>query len=242
LIPKGELLARLVNNLALLIVSIDAAKKKTYESIRRGAKFDRVIDNIRRFNLERNKILINKPELIFRTVLLRRNIEELPDYVRLAKSLEADGIGACHANIFRKDLKNESLVYHKELANRCLKQAKELIDFFGLSIYDFPPLFGDLDTRIDQPEQGADKPCIYLWREIFIEANGDVYPCCASDRQGLLMGNINESPLLDIWNNERYRLLRSTFKNNDLLPACRNCYLRMKSLAPDDENLYLRLK
>lgn len=242
LIPKGKLLTKLVNNLALLVVSIDAARKKTYESIRRGAKFDRVIDNIRRFNLERNKILTNRPELIFRAVLMRRNIEELADYVRLAMSLEVDGIGACHANIFRKDLENESLVFHKELANRYLKQAKELIEFFGLSIYDFPPLFSGSQAGSNQPKQEDSRPCIYPWREIFIEANGDVYPCCAPDRKGLLMGNINESSLRDIWNNDRYRKLRCAFKNNNLLVACRNCYLRKKSLAPDDESLYLRFK
>ena len=240
LLPHGRLLTRLINNLDFLIVSIDSAKKETYESIRRGAKFDKVIDNIRRFNRERNKLLIEKPRLIFWTVLLRRNIEGLPDYVRMAMSLEADGIGACHATIFREDLRSESLVYHKELADRYLAQAKTLIDFFKLPIYEFPPLFAGPDTGTCQARQNLGGPCVYPWKQVFIEANGDVYPCCAADKNGLLMGNMSEESLAQIWNGQRYRALRQSFKSGQLYAVCRNCFLRMKAVTPGSENLYLR--
>jgi len=243
LIPSGSLLTKLVDNLFQLVVSIDAATKSTYEQIRKGANFQQVINNIKRFNFAREKIPAEKrPRLIFWFVLMRRNIEEFPEYVRLAHSLGADGIGACHMTVFQKKLEKESLTYHKQLANHYLRQAKDLIDSFGLEALDFPPLFEENNHPglEEETSHGYNNPCRFPWQEAFIELNGDVYPCCAPDKHGLWMGNILTQPFKEIWNGIRYKSLRRSFKDGYLYPPCRHCYQRLKDKTSDNASIFLR--
>ncbi|MBU2540525.1 MAG: radical SAM protein [Candidatus Omnitrophica bacterium] len=240
LMPKGDSLRRLVNNLSSIIVSIDAASKKTYEAIRKGARFQQVIDNVKRLNRARLKFSKSfRPKLIFWLVLMRKNIEELSEYVRLAHALKADGIGLVHMSIHHEKLKKESLIYHKRLTNRCLKAARKLIDSFGIEVYNIAPLFSFGRTPIKKSYYTLNKrPCKFPWREAFIEVNGDVYPCCAPDKSGLLMGNVREQTFRQIWNGRRYRLLRTSFKNGNLFAPCKNCYQRLKDYTSDISGIY----
>ncbi len=240
LLPKGDTLKIFVNNLHQMVVSIDAASKKTYEAIRRGAKFQRVIDNIKRFNLERDKPSKTlRPRLIFWFVLMRKNIQELPEYVRLAHRLKADAIGFTHMTVLHKKLEKESLVYHKQLANRYLKEAKKIIDDLGLEICDFPPLFKETKASESKNDNsGNGLSCRFVRREALIEVNGDVYPCCAPEKTGLLMGNLKKQTFKEIWNSKRYQLLRASFRDSNLYPSCQNCYQRLKEHTSENSNIY----
>jgi radical SAM protein with 4Fe4S-binding SPASM domain len=224
----------------MLIVSLDAATRQTYESIRKGAHFEQVISNIRRFNSVRNSLAReDRPRLVFRLVLMRSNIEELPEYIRLARSLEVDAISLVHMIVFNRQLERESLIYHRRLANDCLKQARDLIDKFAMQAYEFPPLFSE-DLSLDKDENCliSDIPCRFVWSEAFIELNGDVYPCCAPDRSGLLMGNVSRQPFKQIWNGSYYRSLRKSFRGGSLYPPCRDCYQRLKDSNADNYSIY----
>ncbi len=68
-------------------VSLDAGKKETYEAIR-GGKFQKVIENVR--NLK--KICDNKLTVCLNMTLMKLNIKEVPEFVKLAKSLEIDSV------------------------------------------------------------------------------------------------------------------------------------------------------
>ncbi|MDQ2105269.1 radical SAM/SPASM domain-containing protein [Azospirillum isscasi] len=68
--------------------------------------------------------------------------------------------------------------------------------------------------------------CSAPFTETVVRPNGDVTLCCY-DISGLeVMGNLEQGPLEDIWNGERYRALRLAMMAGDeaALPAvCRNC-------------------
>jgi radical SAM protein with 4Fe4S-binding SPASM domain len=69
-------------------------------------------------------------------------------------------------------------------------------------------------------------PCHILWQgPIYIEENGDVYPCCYMRRSSMPVGNIQDAPLKDIWNNDRMRKLRQAHVtgNGHIYPECSNC-------------------
>jgi radical SAM protein with 4Fe4S-binding SPASM domain len=53
-------------------------------------------------------------------------------------------------------------------------------------------------------------PCHYLWRgPVYVKHNGDVYPCCQSySLGGKPIGNIGETPLVQIWDGEEMQRMR----------------------------------
>lgn len=237
LLPEGEKLLRVIQSLDCLFVSLDGATKKTYERIRKGGSFGKVINNIQRFNICRSALPIRKrPALIFWLVLMRANIEELGEYIQLALRAGADGIGFSHATIFNNRIKNASLVFHKELANEKLMQAKRMLVSCGLRIWAFPPLFSPAQ---DKKAVLSLSPCRFAWERAVIELNGDVYPCCAPNRKDLLMGNLTTQSMRDIWNGSRYQALRRSFKAGRLYAPCLHCYQRLKEATSDDESIYL---
>lgn len=76
--------------LTRLIISIDSPRKETYESIRVGARFDEVMENIRAF-VEMKKP-VKYPIMRVQMVKMRANEEEVEEYDRLFGAL-ADVIG-----------------------------------------------------------------------------------------------------------------------------------------------------
>jgi radical SAM protein with 4Fe4S-binding SPASM domain len=63
--------------------------------------------------------------------------------------------------------------------------------------------------------------------ETVVESDGKVTVCCYNITHELMMGNVNETPLSEIWNGEKYRKLRkaiATFGLLEELPeTCKKC-------------------
>src|SRR5579885_2871551 len=67
-----------------LHISIDGASAETYERIRARAHFDRVMRNLERLVTVRERLGSRLPELVMVVVIMRQNLHELPELVRLA--------------------------------------------------------------------------------------------------------------------------------------------------------------
>lgn len=66
--------------------------------------------------------------------------------------------------------------------------------------------------------------CTFPWYAMVVCADGTVTPCPQDFQAAMKMGNVRESSLADIWNNEAYRDLRNRFDVAiDSLPLCRKC-------------------
>jgi len=63
--------------------------------------------------------------------------------------------------------------------------------------------------------------CIQPWIVTEILPNGDVATC--RDYPDYVCGNIQETDLLEIWNNDRYRRFRESLHHEGLLPICSRC-------------------
>jgi radical SAM protein with 4Fe4S-binding SPASM domain len=72
-------------------------------------------------------------------------------------------------------------------------------------------------------EEMADiyKTCSSPWTSIDITASGDVAPCHIF--YDLVLGNLNEKSIYDIWNGEKFKKFRYYFTQNNLLPVCSGC-------------------
>ncbi len=71
------------------------------------------------------------------------------------------------------------------------------------------------------PEGKARYTCKFLWNELFVSLSGDVAPCCIQGRP--VVGNVNQTNLGEIWNNEPMREMRERLLVGDPIPCCKDC-------------------
>lgn len=65
-------------------------------------------------------------------------------------------------------------------------------------------------VAIPRPQESVNRrnPCHYLWQgPVYIHHDGNVFPCCYMWR-GEPLGNANQQPVAEIWNNEKMQKLR----------------------------------
>ncbi|MEW6745245.1 MAG: radical SAM protein [Planctomycetota bacterium] len=225
---KGQkLLARMARVLGLLTVSIDGATRETYESLRIGARFDEVIQNVRNFNEERGKLPENgRPPLHFNYIIMKKTIAELPLFLELAKELEGQHVTVMHMVVFEDALRDQSLDDSRALANHYLLEAGRTARRLDLSV-NLPPLYplaaeGERGTPRVVRDTRPDS-CYFLWKRVYIGPTGDVIPCCLSGihRNGNMVG----SSIASVWNNDLYREMRRRVHSDDPYGLCKHCYL-----------------
>jgi radical SAM protein with 4Fe4S-binding SPASM domain len=73
----------------------------------------------------------------------------------------------------------------------------------------------DKKTTCGRPENGP----------LQIQWNGEVIPCCYDYNNKIILGNAFEKPILDILNNDKYRLLRYAHSVGEfnIFPYCDQC-------------------
>lgn len=199
-------------------ISIDSPVRETFEWIRRGARFERVIEGVKQLVAARRDV--GRPFLItFHAAVMRENVRQLPDLVRLAHELGAEGVTAmhlyCHAHV---SIDPDSSCYwnqaeYDEMREAAIAVARELDSF-----YYGPAPFASLppDTVRKSPY------CAYPESGVYIIADGSVTPCCAAS--SFVLGNVRTKPFEAIWNGENYARLRATYRTEQpSCPACRDC-------------------
>lgn len=218
LISNGSLLteARIQRLLELpelrLTISLDGATAATFEAMRPGSKFEQVCANLGRLVQARGER--SAPRIEVWTVVTRANLAELPDLVRLVRSLGADRLTL---QLFVSDWGKPSMKARAReirVSDPALEETLKTAREVGLAVDVYR---GDLLSRA--------KKCAWPWTGAFVAANGDVVPCCIlADAEVARMGNLFEQPFSQIWNGESYRELRRRIRDHDLPDYCRNCY------------------
>jgi len=86
----------ITSGLDCIHVSIDAARAEIYERIRVRARLDRVLRNIDLLLAARERLGSKHPRLKLVMVVMRQNLSELPDVVRLAHRYAMDSVFVQH--------------------------------------------------------------------------------------------------------------------------------------------------
>ncbi len=75
-----------------------------------------------------------------------------------------------------------------------------------------------------KPVGGSDSDeCDHLINTLTVRADGSVVPCCYDLTSKLVMGNILEESLTDIWNGPKYSVLRQSIKSKKYISICATC-------------------
>lgn len=229
-LPITEKLARkLVRNNVELTFSIDAPTKELYESIRRKARFEELLANIKLVNSLRKKHNFKNMSFRMHTVVMNSNYWELEKFVDFAKEHEFDALHLMpiwgnldsQENIFYH--KNEkALNYIKENIGKAEKKAKE----YNLNLLNSLP-YKD-NSREDKPSENrriegdthTDNGlllCHMPWKRMVINPAGYVCPACHCKE---MVGNVLDNSLNEIWNNEKMQFYRRKITHKDYLDLC----------------------
>ncbi|MFH1455572.1 MAG: radical SAM protein [archaeon] len=200
------------SKLSELGISVDSTKKELYESIRIGANFDKVKQNIKNLTKATTNI-----DIFLAVVILKENMEDIPNFVDFAKSLgikkiifQAVQSKEDFVENYEKDF-NSLVVEDKKLIRSLIGKAKNRGKNLGVNVvYD--------ETVIK---------CVWPWRNIYVTWQGEVTPCCmVVDPKELKLGNILKQPFNKIWNGEKYRYLRYALLNYKPVKSCEGCILK----------------
>ncbi|MHA2359342.1 MAG: radical SAM/SPASM domain-containing protein [Candidatus Thorarchaeota archaeon] len=67
--------------------------------------------------------------------------------------------------------------------------------------------------------------CEHPHKLITIRHDGNIVACCYDTTSSYVLGNIHESSIRAIWNNELYQELRKNIHHRTPLPLCENCHI-----------------
>ena len=65
--------------------------------------------------------------------------------------------------------------------------------------------------------------CNGPWQQVVIRANGDVLPCCSFFGTELVVGNIKDSSIYEIWHSQPMQQIRKELLSNNFNPVCKTC-------------------
>jgi glycosyltransferase involved in cell wall biosynthesis/MoaA/NifB/PqqE/SkfB family radical SAM enzyme len=220
-------------------ISWNGATAATQERIMVGSHWQRALENVRTFIAVRDAVAANggpRCRVTFQLTFLEANVAELADIVRLAISLGVDRVKGHHVWTHFDSLQAMSMRRSPEAIrrwNQAVRAARaaaaERTLPNGAHIL-LENIFLLDESAVDDLAPGG--PCPFLGREAWVSAEGRFSPCCAPDELRRTLGNygdVNESPLLDIWNGEAYQGLVRTYRNRDL---CVRCNMRAPVEAP----------
>jgi MoaA/NifB/PqqE/SkfB family radical SAM enzyme len=217
-------------------VSVDAATKELYETMRRGGNFDGLLRNLEGVAAWRRRFSVSQPDLILATVISQQNYRELPE---LAKFAEKYGFSRWYVNAEAPENPGRDLLcLTSEHRSELARIKARIADTFGSS---FSVRF---DSAIGLPGEATERwteqelPifCAAPWQQFEVKANGDVQVCPYFQRPICsMLGRSFE----DVWNGPEFRQVRRSFTIRADIPACcLNCNLDMrKQFLPDSPAL-----
>ncbi|MGB5637103.1 MAG: radical SAM protein [Waterburya sp.] len=200
-----------------IFLSLDGATADTYESIRRGAKFERVIANVKRLVALKQEMGSKLPEVKINTVVCNTNYQELPAIIEIAHEV---GIGMVQfVNIVTFD--DTSSMGTRELRqevrqkfNEALNKAQELGILVKVELFDKLPV----------------QQCDFPWTRNFVTYDGYVHPCCYTTQNGdrkaqnsRSLGNLAKDTYGNIWQNDEYTEFKAKMAQGILPHQCAHC-------------------
>lgn len=172
-----------INN---LVFSIGESKKETYEKLRLGGKFERILENIAKVRDLKLRMGVQAPLLCANLTVINSNLGELPDFVDLAHRLGIAEIRGRHLILNEGLEMNDEVIRDTVLANAILDSSEQKARGYDMEFN--IPRYGDTLTC---------KDCRAPWTQLYIGSNGDV-SVCPRIHKYVVIGNILKQDMQQI--------------------------------------------
>ncbi|MEM2506756.1 MAG: radical SAM/SPASM domain-containing protein [Nitrososphaeria archaeon] len=200
-IDEAKMLDLIKGGLDCLYVSIDGASKHTFEKLRAGACFEKVLENIRLFIKTRKRLKQNKPILLLRPTISSENAHELPLFFKLAENLGVDGL--VFGDLISRDNNHNCEDASAELLTKKLRK-KRKVNIFNIT-KNFPPCINSCFISFD----GKILPCGYLTQII-----------CRKNYSRFQLGDLNQNSVSEIWFGQKYKQFKTQIIACNPQPKC----------------------
>jgi radical SAM protein with 4Fe4S-binding SPASM domain len=143
----ADMLEKILPFLGRVCFSVDGASKGTYERNRLGARYEKLITNVKLVTRVVGITGIQDIEVSLAYVVMGNNIRELPELIMLARFLGVRIVYGFFLIVHpENNMADEDVALHKALYNEYLEKALKLAHKHGIAIY-FPPPFKDVDQK-----------------------------------------------------------------------------------------------
>ena len=237
-----ELIETFVNKkLLLLNVSIDGIED-THDRIRsREGTFKKVTANLDK--LVKAKGNKKYPMIDIKTTVTEDNLDDIPEVYAMAKEYGADFFtlsflkeSDLQQNSNLRDSFGEEFYKTKypikpyfdlEYFERIWQKLQELSQNSKTAIRLYPKFEEGRELEqikryytetIEKDVGEIYKPCLYPWANILITPQGNVYPCLSYK-----IGNVRNTPIKEVWNNEKFAEFRKHLKKQEVFTSCQAC-------------------
>jgi MoaA/NifB/PqqE/SkfB family radical SAM enzyme len=200
-----------------IFISLDGATKPTYEQIRVGANFEKVISNARRLVEIKKEMGKKRPEVKINAVVSSGNYREIPDIVDLAHDLGIGMVQFVNVMVFENTVGLDTSALQGEVRAKfaeALARARRLGVLVKIELFDKRPV----------------KSCDFPWKRNFVSYDGYVHPCCYTTQTGdrasqnqRSFGNLINSSFKEIWKGKTYSPFRNKMKAGIMPRACEHC-------------------
>jgi len=192
-----------------------------------------VADNLELLQQARAGAASAKPDVRLVMVIMRQNLGELPDIVRLAHRWGCCSIFVqhlCHGfqesslpahyRPMREFLNDQTLLGEdRSRVAIYFEAAREVVDGVGIELR--LPHIGDGTPRALPPGRPR---CDWPWRGMYMSYQGYSMPCCMiSTPDRLNFGNLVELSATQVWNSAEYDTFRDRLSGDDPPEICRSC-------------------
>ena len=218
--------------------SIDGATDATYARIRGASLLPKIKKGLQGLVKTKERLGMSIPNISIWCVATRENLQELPDLLRLATRLGVSEVYLQRMVYFAKQpdqqfgmARDEIAIFGKEdnieqqIIDECTRLSSELgIKFLASGGRDPINSLAAARSSDFSPWQACMRP----WTTAYITANGNCLPCCISpfatdNYESLILGNLFEQPLNEIWNEHQYEKFRTDLLSEHPNQACASC-------------------
>jgi MoaA/NifB/PqqE/SkfB family radical SAM enzyme len=206
-----------VETVDVMAVSLDGAEAATNDRIRRGASYNRIVENLRSVVAKRAASSRRKPHINFVMTLMRDNLHELPGLVEIAHRIGIEEVKAVYLTSFSQELASQVLWDRTAEVKAAFEQASDLSQRLGI-LLKLPHVQGE-----DPAGDARHRPCYVGWRDCFLGSDGIVRPCQSTAQK--IMAFHSGTDFWSMWNSPEYQSFRKAVNHEGMMPAqCRFCY------------------
>jgi pyrroloquinoline quinone biosynthesis protein E len=204
-------------------ISIDGADKAVFEAIRRGSKFEQVVENCKRINAYCREKGVVRTKMW--TVVQRDNQHQLEDLVALAKTLGFTN------QVFSLDLtdwgseswheRNAKVDVQHQISHERLLSLIPLGEKAGIQVR-----FWKLTDKYSFASK--DKLCPWPFERAFVSSDMRTVPCCVIGNPDAYEMGKGKS-FLETWKSEEFVAFRQSHLDGKVPKICEMCYISRES-------------